>query len=83
MSGKNTKSMSFSARPQLFEQVDAICEQRGCTRNRFLNKAVENYISECLEDKADYEVAVAAWEEFEKGDRRTYTSEELRKEFGL
>ena len=83
MSSKNTKSMSFSAKPQLFKQVDAICAQRGCTRSWFLNQAVENFISECLEDKEDYEAAVAAWEEYEKSDRRTYTSEELRKEFGL
>lgn len=83
MAVKNARSMSFSAKPQLFEQVDAICAQRGCTRNWFLNQAVENYIAECLEDKADYEAAVAAWEEFENGDRKTYTSEELREEFGL
>lgn len=83
MAVKNARSMSFSAKPQLFEQVDAICAQRGCTRNWFLNQAVENYIAECLEDKADYEAAVAAWEEFENGDGKTYTSEELREEFGL
>ena len=83
MAVKNTKTISFDVKPQLFKQVDAICAQRGCTRSWFLNQAVENFVSECLEDKADYEAAVAAWEEFEKGDRRTYTSEELRKEFGL
>lgn len=83
MAVKNTKSMSFSAKPQLFKQVDAICAQRGCTRSWFLNKAVENFIEECLEDKADYEAGVAAWEEYEKGDRRTYTVEEIKEEFGL
>lgn len=83
MAVKNTKSMSFSAKPQLFKQVDAICAQRGCTISWFLNKAVENFIEECLEDKADYEAGVAAWEEYEKGDRRTYTVEEIKEEFGL
>ncbi len=83
MSVKNTRSMSFSAKPQLFEQVDAICEQRGCTRSWFLNKAVENFILECLEDKADYETAVAAWEEYEKGGRKSYTLDEVKAELGL
>lgn len=83
MSVKNTKIMSFSAKPQLFDQVDAICEQRGCTRSWFLNQAVENFILECLEDAADYETAVKAWKEFENGDRKTYTLDEVRAELGL
>ncbi|MGP1577681.1 MAG: type II toxin-antitoxin system RelB family antitoxin [Treponema sp.] len=83
MAARNTKSMSFSANPQLFNQVDAICAKRGCTRSWFLNKAVENFIAECLEDLEDYETAVAALEEFEKGDKKTYTLEEVRKELGL
>lgn len=83
MAVKNTKSMSFSAKPQLFKQVDAICAQRGCTRSWFLNKAVENFIEECLEDKADYEAGVAAWEEYEKSGRKSYTLDEVMAELDL
>lgn len=83
MSSKNTKSMSFSAKPQLFQQVDAICAQRGCTRSWFLNKAVENFISECLEDKADYETAVAAWEEYEKSGRKSVTAASVFEKAGI
>ena len=48
-----------------------------------MTKACEKYLMECLEDKADYDCAVKAWKEFEQGDGKTYTSEELRKEFNL
>ncbi|MGI5090730.1 hypothetical protein ABK01_04260 [Treponema sp. OMZ 305] len=83
MGVRNTVSMSFSANPQLFNQVDSLCKSRGCTRSWFLNKAVERFIRECLEDQEDYETAAAAWAEFERTGGKTYSSEELRKEFGL
>ena len=38
---------------------------------------------ESLEDKEDYETAVAAWEEYEQSGRKSYSSAELREEFGL
>lgn len=47
-----------------------------------MNKAAELYLAECLEDKADYETA-AAWSDFEQNGGKTYTSDELRAEFGL
>lgn len=40
-------------------------------------------MKECAEDKADYKAAVKALEKFEKGGKKTYTSDKLRKEFGL
>jgi predicted DNA-binding protein len=83
MGVRNTVSMSFSAKPQLFNQVDSLCKVRGCTRSWFLNKAVENFILECVEDQEDYETAAAAWAEFEKGDKKTYSLDEVRKELGL
>ena len=83
MAVKNTKTISFSAKPQLFQQVDAICAQRGCTRSWFLNKAVENFISECLEDKADYEAAVAAWEEYEKSGFKSTTAASVFEKAGI
>ena len=39
--------------------------------------------AEYLEDKTDYEAAVAAWKEYEKDDFKSYTAEEVFKEAGL
>ncbi|EPF46075.1 hypothetical protein HMPREF1222_02165 [Treponema vincentii F0403] len=83
MGVRNTVSMSFSAKPQLFNQVDALCKVRGCTRSWFLNKAVERFILECLEDQEDYETAAAAWAEFQKGDKKTYSLDEVREKLDL
>lgn len=83
MAVKNARSMRFSATPQLFEQVETICAQRGCTRNWFLNQAVENYIAECLEDKADYEAAIAAWEEYEKSGFKSTTAASVFEKAGI
>ena len=80
MAVKNTKTISFGVKPQLFKQVDAICAQRGCTRSWFLNQAVENFVSECLEDKDDYETAVAAWKEYEESGKKSYTLDEVMAE---
>lgn len=77
------KSMSVSFKPDLFSRINSYCAERGCSRSWFINKAAELYLNECLEDKADYETAAAAWAEFEKNGGKTYTSEELRAEFGL
>ena len=74
-------SVSFDS--TLVEQIDSICKERGCTRSWFVNKAVEEYMLEYVEDRDDYETAVAALEEFEKGDGKTYTLEEVYEEAGL
>ena len=78
-----TKIMSFSITSDVFDEVDAYCKERGCSRSWFINKAVGSFMKDCLENKADYDVAVAALEKFKKSDGKTYTSDELRKEFGL
>jgi len=77
------KSMSISFQPDVFTRIDSYCAERGCSRSWFINKAAELFLSECLEDKEDYETAVAAWTEYEKSGRKSYSSTELRKEFGL
>ncbi len=77
------KSMSFSASPDLVTTLDAYCSKRGCSRSWFVSTAVKNYLAECLEDQEDYETAAAAWSSFEKSGGKTYSSAELRKEFGL
>lgn len=78
-----TKIMSFSITSAVFDEVDAYCKECGCSRSWFINKAVSSFMKDCLENKADYDVAIAALERFKKSNGKTYTSDELRKEFGL
>lgn len=40
-------------------------------------------LAECMEDKTDYDDAVAAWEEYEKSGRKSHSAEEVRRELGL
>lgn len=76
------KNISISLTEDLIRSVSEYCSQRGCSRSWFFKKAVEQYLTECLENQQDYEEAVEAWKEGEKtGDY--YTSEEVRKELGL
>ena len=77
------KPTSFSIRPDIINTVNKYCDEQGISRSYFITKALESYLKECLEDKADYERAVNAWEKFTKSDGKTYTSDELRKEFDL
>lgn len=77
------RPMSFSVKTDVLDKMTAYCKERGCSRSWFMSKALEAYLAECLEDQADYEDAVAAWKEFEESGGKTYTIDELRKEFGL
>lgn len=77
------KSMSVSFKPAMFQKINDFCDYRGCSRSWFMNKAAELFLNECLEDKADYEDAVAAWAEFEKSGFKSYTLDEVSKELGL
>lgn len=78
-----SKIMSLSFQPEMYQRISDFCAYRGCTRSWFMNKAAELFLNECLEDKTDYESAVSAWAEFEKSGFKSYTSDELRKDFGL
>lgn len=60
------KVMSLSFKPELFNRITNYCAERGCSKSWFMNKAAELFLDECLEDKADYDSAVAAWAEHEK-----------------
>lgn len=77
------KVVSVSFKPDMFSRINAYCAERGCSRSWFMNKAAEAFLAECLEDKEDYETAASALKAFENGDGKTYTTAELRKEFGL
>ena len=80
---RNSKVMSVSFQPEMYMKISSYCAERGCSRSWFMNKAAELFLNECLEDRADYEAAVAAWNEYEKSGRKSYSADELRKEFGL
>lgn len=78
-----TKSMSFAIKPTLFTKIDAYCKESGCSLDQFLSQAAENYLAELMEDKADYEDAVAALEEYEASGCKSYTAEEVFAQLGL
>ena len=64
-------------------KIDNYCEQRGCTRSWLINKAVSMYLSECLEDIADYNAATKAWEEYEKDGKKSFPAADVFAEAGL
>lgn len=76
-------SLSVSFQSETLGKIDAYCAERGCSRSWFMNRAAKLFLNECLEDKADYEAAAAAWSDYEKSGRKSYSSAELREEFGL
>lgn len=78
-----TKTASFSIDRRVLEGLTVYCKKRGISRSSFMSKALEFYLRECLEDQEDYEAAAAAWVEFEKGNGKTYSAAEVRKELGL
>lgn len=77
------KSMSISFMPDMFNKINSYCAERGCSRSWFINKAAELFLNDCLEDKADYETAAAAWADFEKSGKKVFSADEVRKELGL
>ena len=77
------RSMSFSIKPELYNQINSFCSEQGCTRSWFITQAINQYLLESLEDKRDYEDAVKAWHEYEKSGFKSYTAEEVHKELGL
>lgn len=77
------KNMSVSFMPEMYNKINNYCKERGCTRSWFISKATELYLAACLEDKADYDAAVAAWKENEENGGKTYTIEEIRRELEL
>lgn len=77
------KVMSLSFQPDMFSRITDYCAERGCSRSWFMNKAAELFLNECLEDKADYETAVAAWADFEKSGKKTLSADEVFSKAGL
>ena len=80
---RSAESISFTEEPKLRARIDSYCEEESCSLNAFFARAAEQYLAEWLDDRADYEDAVAALEEYERNGRKSYSAEEVRKELGL
>lgn len=74
---------SVSIKPDKFAKVSAICAERGCSKSWFINRALDLFIAECMEDKADYETAASAWKEFEESGEKGISIDELRKKLNV
>jgi len=48
---KKTKPTSFRPRVELLEKIDSVCEKLDCSRNDYINSALESAISEDIEEE--------------------------------
>lgn len=83
MHARRTKIMNISVQPEMYERINDYCSTRGCTRSWFIVKAAEMFLNACLEDKADYDAAVAAWAEFEKGGFKSASAASVFEKAGI
>ena len=61
-------------------------EKTEIPKARIINMALQFYLDQLeadCEDKADYETAVAAWNDYEKNGKKGITAEELFKKAGI
>lgn len=72
-------STSIRLEPELERRLDALAQQTGRTKSFYLREM----IARSIEDVEDFYLADAAMERIRKGEERTYTSAEVRKELGL
>jgi len=70
---------SVRLEPEIEKRLDALAQSTGRTKAYYLRELIERG----LEDLEDYYLADAAMERLRKGEERTYTLEEVRKELGL
>ena len=80
---KNTEMVSINLKCGMSAKIDDICAKMGRSRDWFWNKAAHKFMRECLEDIADYEAGMAAWEEFERTGRQSVSIEEVFEKAGL
>jgi RHH-type rel operon transcriptional repressor/antitoxin RelB len=65
--------------PELEERLERLAKQTGHTKSYHAKKAISNYI----EDREDYLLAVAALERLESGKAQTVSLENLVKKYAL
>lgn len=70
---------SVRLEPEIERRLDALARSTGRTKAFHLRELIERG----LEDLEDYYLAEAVMERLRKGEERTYTSAEVRKELGL
>ena len=70
---------SVRLEPQIEERLDALAARTGRTKAYYLRELIERG----LEDLEDFYLADAAMERLRKGEERTYSSAEVRKQLGL
>lgn len=70
---------SIRLAPEIERRLDTLAAQTGRTKAFYLRELIENG----LEDIEDYYRAEAASKRFHRGEERSYTSSEVRRELGL
>ena len=70
---------SIRLEPEIEARLNALAASTGRTKAYYMREALLQY----LEDREDYEIAVAAAERLKRGEERTYSSAEVRKMLGL
>jgi RHH-type rel operon transcriptional repressor/antitoxin RelB len=70
---------SVRLEPRIEERLDALAARTGRTKAYYLRELIERG----LEDLEDFYLADAAMERLRKGEERTYSSAEVRKQLGL
>lgn len=70
---------SIRLEPEIEQRIHELSEKTGRTKAFYLREM----ILRSLEDVEDYYLAEAALERLRRGEERTYTSAEVRRELGL
>ena len=70
---------SIRLEPEIESRLDALAARTGRTKAYYLRELITNG----LDDLEDYYTAVEVSERIRRGEERTYTSEEVRRELGL
>lgn len=70
---------SIRLEPEIEARLDALAARTGRTKAYYLRELITNG----LEDLEDYYAAVEVSERIRRGEERTYTSEEVRRDLGL
>lgn len=70
---------SIRLEPELEQRLDHLAARTGRTKAYYLRELVRNG----LDDLEDYYLAAATMERVRKGEEKTYSTEEVRKDLGL
>jgi RHH-type transcriptional regulator, rel operon repressor / antitoxin RelB len=74
-----TMPTSIRLDSEIEKRLNDLAAKTGRIKAYYMREAIHDY----LEDREDYEIAKAASERRKRGEERTYSSAEIRKELGL